>query len=116
MTTKVDPESLPLLPITNNLDREDLYTVVKGDTCRRCKGSGIDPDGEYKCLLCHGEKIEKWGTGAVMFCATHPDKELVYIGKRFVTWEDGQGFDHSGHLGVKGCPICRIAAYSVMRG
>jgi len=111
-----EARELPVLDIGEDLRREDLYTVIEGTTCRRCSGSGIDPDGEYPCLLCRGKKIEKFIDGNILVCTKHPDKELVNIGIRHVTWEDGMGFDREGYLGVKGCPICRIPAYSVMWG
>lgn len=109
-----EAEKLPVLNINRDLDVEELYTVVKGTQCRRCGGTGIDPDGEYSCLLCRGMKVERFPYGSIRVCSKHPDKELVNIGRRAVTWEDGQGFDHSGFLAVRGCPVCRVPAYSVM--
>jgi len=104
---------LPTLSLGNNdIDHEELYTEVRGDTCRRCKGSGQDPDGKYPCLLCRGSKIEKYLDGSKMFCVKHPGKELVNIAKRHITWEL-MGFDHEGFLAIQGCPICKIPVYSV---
>lgn len=105
---------LPILPISGNLDIKELYVVMEGNQCRRCRGTGIDPDGEYPCLLCKGKKVEKFIDGSIKVCFKHPDKELVGIGRRFVTWEDAMGFDQEGYLEVKGCPICKVPACSIM--
>ncbi len=113
MAHSVDVDKLPLLNIAHDIDVKELYTIIRGYTCRRCTGSGIDPDGEYPCLLCHGDKIEKWKTGSIMVCSGHPNRELVYIGKRKANWEDAMGFDRSGHVGVRGYPICMKPVYSV---
>ncbi len=89
-----------------------LYIEVSIISCRRCGGTKTDPGGEYPCLLCHGTGEERSPDGVKRFCSRHPDKELVRIGKRRVSWEDGQGFDHEGFLEVKGCSTCKIAAHS----
>lgn len=91
---------------------KSLYIEIRSIQCRRCKGGGTDPDGPYPCLLCKGSKAERNPDGIKRYCSKHPDRELVGIGKRFVTWEDSQGFDHSGYLEVKGCSICKIPAHS----
>ena len=115
-----EARKLPKLNIKENFDLKDLYAVIEGTTCRRCGGTGIDPntgidpDSEYPCLLCRGKKIEKFAGGDVHVCVNHPDLQLVGIGRRPVEWEDGQGFDHRGWLEVKGCPVCKIPARSVM--
>lgn len=98
-------------PYSSPYDKS-LYVEVRTIPCRRCGGDGTDPDGAYPCLLCHGVGEEPSPDGVKRFCFVHPDKELVRIGKRHVSWEDGQGFDHEGFLEVRGCPICRIAAHS----
>lgn len=89
-----------------------LYIEVGEILCRRCQGEKTDPDGDYPCLLCKGSGSEPSPNGVKRFCARHPDLELVRIGKRHVSWEDGQGFDHEGYLEVRGCPTCKIAAHS----
>jgi len=98
-------------PYSNPYDKS-LYVEVKTIPCRRCDGTQTDPDGAYPCLLCHGKGEEPSPDGVKRFCFVHTGTELVCIGKRHVSWEDGQGFDHEGFLEVRGCPICRIAAYS----
>jgi len=105
---------LPVLDIHGDLDIKELYNRIEGTQCRRCKGTKTDPDGEYRCLLCKGSGLEKFIDGAVIACIKHPDRKLAGIGRRYVTWEDGQGFDHEGYLEVRGCPICKIPALSVM--
>ena len=107
------PEEARKLPTLNvgELDIKELYNKIEGTECRRCHGSKVDPDGAYPCLLCHGKGIEKFIDGiTIRVCSKHTDKELVGVGKRYVTWEDGQGFDHEGYMEVKGCPICKVPA------
>ena len=89
-----------------------LYIEVKEVQCQRCGGKKTDPDGDYSCLLCHGIGSRPSPDGLKRFCYIHTDLELVGIGKRHVSWEDGQGFDHKGYLEVRGCPVCKIAAHS----
>jgi len=111
-----EARKLPILDIRGDIDREDLYIKIEGSQCRRCKGQKTDPDGDYPCLLCKGEGIEKFIDGAVLMCSKHPEQKLVAIGRRFVTWEDGMGFDREGYLEVKGCPICEVPACSIIWG
>lgn len=108
-----EARKLPTLNIKGEIDLEELYTKIEGTECRRCKGSGIDPDGEYPCLLCRGKKIEYFpGRESYLVCSKHPEHRLVAVGKRYIEWEDSQGFDHSGYVEVKGCPICRTPTIS----
>lgn len=107
---------LPTLQIGGDLDLEDLYTVVEGSKCRRCSGTGVDPDGDYPCLLCRGKKVELFIDGPMKVCVKHPDKELVGVGKRHVNWEDGMGIAHEGYLEVKGCPVCKVPCLSILWG
>lgn len=108
---------LPTLNIGGDIDFKDLYKRVEGTECRRCKGSGVDPDGEYPCLLCRGKKIEYFpGRDSYLVCNKHPEQKLIAVGKRHTTWEDGQGFDHEGYVEVKGCPICKVPVLSRLSG
>ena len=88
---------------------DSLYRKVDSLTCRRCGGSGADPEYPTFCTTCCGTRKEQ---GKFNVCVIHPDRELVRIGKRHVEWEDAMGFDCKGYLEVKGCPICQEPAYS----
>lgn len=110
-----EARKLPTLSIQGDLNLPELYLRVKGTKCRRCEGSGTDPDGDYPCLLCRGKQIEEFPIGgSYLVCSKHPEEKLIGIGKRHTTWEDGMGFDHEGYVEVKGCPICKIPAVSIM--
>jgi len=112
-----EARNLPIFPPSNGTPYsspydKSLYIEVKTMTCRRCSGNKSDPDGDYPCLLCHGTGLESCPDGVKRFCFMHTDKELVRIGRRRVSWEGSMGFDREGFLEVRGCPICKIAAYS----
>lgn len=114
-----EAQKLPTLDIPDggDLDLRDQYIRIEGTRCRRCNGTEVDPDGEYPCLLCRGRGIEKFlGGKTKLMCVKHTDTELVNIGKRHVSWEDSQGFDHKGYLAVRGCPVCKVPVLSILFG
>ncbi len=111
-----EARKLPTLEIHSDINIKELYEIIEGSRCRRCNGTTIDPDGKYSCLLCRGTGIEKYKDGVIRVCREHRGEELVGIGKRHVSWEDGMGFDHSGFLEVKGCPVCKVPVLSILWG
>lgn len=112
-----EARKLSTLGIKGDLDLPDLYLRVTGTECRRCKGHGTDPDGDYPCLLCRGKLIERFPGGeSYLVCSKHTREKLVAVGKRHTTWEDAMGFVHEGYVEVKGCPICNTPAVSILHG
>ncbi len=104
---------LPTLSLGNSdIEHKESYTLAYEHSCKRCNGSGQDPDGDYLCLLCKGSKAEKSSNKRLRFCVKHPGQKLVNIAKRHITWEL-MGFDHEGFLAIQGCPICKLPVYSV---
>ena len=106
-------KALPIMDVKEDLDLDSCYMVVGSTLCRRCLGKIDDPDGSYPCLLCKGKGEENLPGSRRLVCNTHRDQELVNIGRRYVTWEM-MGFDHTGWLAVKGCPICKLPLLSKM--
>jgi DnaJ-class molecular chaperone len=80
--------------------------------CRRCSGTGTDPDGTYPCLLCHGSKEEYINTNNIKVCSTHLETRLVPVAQYYSRWEGGNdGLMHDGYFDILGCPICKIPVY-----